>query len=517
MGELYEVESNIPFSESLIWKLNQDFYHNKGIAAWSDDIVPHHMTSNSKVGKTYAELILAFLKDLATKGKTEETVYIVELGAGHGRLAFHILNHLQTLLQATEEKTPPYCYVLSDIVEENLAFFQIHPQFQTYLKQGILDVSFFDGLKSEQLFLRHSEKSIQPKDLEQPLVAIANYFFDSLPTELFQIQENEILSCSVSIYSKNNPKEVKAETLLKDMDLSYHLSPTHFPFHEDPLLDDILNDYKNLLSSTYLFFPKKGFDCLKNLTSFSKAGLMLLTMDKGFHEIHNLENKKEPDIITHGSISIWVNYHAFISYCKKQGGKALFPSFSNFHLEIGCLLFMEESESFSYTDAAYQQFVNDFGPDDFNSIKQLTYSNISKIKLKELIALYRLSDYDSTFFMRLLPRLKQVAQTITLNERKRLEETLGYVWNMYFNINENFDLAFEIGCLLYDLGYFAKALNYYQHSVNFFGQKADIYYNQILCLYQLRQDTLFHQVLNEAKISFPDYELFKKLDQLDMS
>jgi len=96
--KLHEVESFQLFSESKIWQLNRDYYQDIGIEAWSEGEVPHQITSNSLVGKTYSELILGFLKDLADKGETKETVYIIELGAGHGRLAFHILKHLERLI-----------------------------------------------------------------------------------------------------------------------------------------------------------------------------------------------------------------------------------------------------------------------------------------------------------------------------------------------------------------------------------------------------------------------------------
>ena len=92
-------------------------------------------------------------------------------------------------------------------------------------------------------------------------------------------------------------------------------------------------------------------------------------MDKGFHEIQDIDKKEEPEIITHGSFSLWVNYHALGQFCKKKGGKALFPAYSTFHLELGCLFFLPESDSYQHTNAAYQRFVNNFGPDDFNSIK----------------------------------------------------------------------------------------------------------------------------------------------------
>ena len=515
--EYFEIEAKKRFSDSLIWKLNREFYQERGIRAWSENTVPHHMTSNSKTGKTYAELIFAFLKDLGVKGKTNEVVYLLELGAGHGRLAFHVLKHLQKLIQSTNSPIPPYCYVLSDIVEKNLSFFQNHLQFQYYFQKGILDLSYFDASNSKKLYLRNTKKTIIPKDLNQPLVAIANYFFDSIPNELFFIHNQVVSECSVSIHTKEDPESMTTENLIKNMELLYHKSVSNLPMYNEPLLNEILEEYRTLSNNTYLFFPKEAMKCLEHLKDFSNKGLVLLTMDKGFHELHNLEGKQKPDIITHGSFSLWVNYHALGAYCKKQGGKALFPSFSNFHLEIGCLLFLEETDTYSITDAAYQQFVNNFGPDDFNSIKQLAYFNVSRLKLKDLIALYRLSAYDSTFFIKLLPRLKQISRMITFNERKRLAQTFECIWEMYFHINENYDLAFEIGGICYDIGYYQKALNYFQYSVDEFGIKADIYYNQALCYYQLRQDKLFFQTLNIAKEAFPDFELFKQLDKLDMN
>ncbi|MFT5261920.1 MAG: hypothetical protein ACI8YQ_000647 [Polaribacter sp.] len=515
-NEYFEVEPAKPFAESRIWQLNRDFYQEKGISAWSDDVVPHHMTSNAMVGKTYAELILAFLKDLAAKGQTKETVYILELGAGHGRLAFHILKHLQKRLLALKIEIPPYCYVLSDIVEKNLNFFQEHPQFQGYLQQGILDVAYFDAMESQEIVLRHAKTTIRPNDLKQPILAVANYFFDSLPTDLFWVHSNNIATCLVALQSKEDPKEMDAQTLLKNLELVFHKEPIQEPFYENPILNEILNDYKTLFSDSHLFFPKKGFQCLSNLKEFSKAGLMLISMDKGFHDIHDLQKKQEPEIITHGSFSLWVNYHALGAFCTKQNGKALFPTLSNFHLDIGCLLFLPDGDSYIETDAAFQNFVNDFGPDDFNSIKRLAYFNIAKLNLMELIALFRLSAYDSTFFVKLLPRLKQIAHAISFNERKRLAETLHHTWDMYFNINEPYDLGYELGGMLYDLGFYKEALVYFQYSVDSFGQKADIYYNKGLCHYQLREDRLFMETLKEAKLAFPGDKMIEKLEGLDM-
>ena len=87
---------------------------------------------------------------------------------------------------------------------------------------------------------------------------------------------------------------------------------------------------------------------------------------------------------------------------------------------------------------------------------------------------------------------------------------------MYFNINEPFDLAYEMGGIFYDLGFYKEALIYFKHSTTKYGEKADIYYNRILCHYQLREDALFASTLKEAKIVFPEIEKFAQLSKLDL-
>ena len=512
----YEIEPAKPFSKSLIWQLNRKYYQSKGLDAWREGTVPHHLTSNSMVGKTYAELIFAFLRDLAAKGKIQEKVYILELGAGHGRLAFHILKHLEALIGQISLRLPPYCYVLSDIVEDNLEFFDTHPQFQPYFERGILDVAYFDAVRSKGLLLRHSDVSISTNSLKQPLLVIANYFLDSIPNDLFHFRDREISACSVALTTEEDPEGMDEATLLEKINLTFHTTSAPSPFYEEAVFNELLEEYRNSIFNTYIFFPHEGLSCISTLRQLSQKGLVVITMDKGFHEIHDLENEGVPEIITHGSFSIWVNYHAYGRFCKKQGGKVFFPSFSNFYLELACLLFLPNGESYTETQLAYQRFVNDFGPDDFNGFKKFTYKHMAKMSLKELIVMLRMSAYDSTIFMNFLPRLKQLIPRISYAERNRLAQTMHQTWNMYFTLNESFDLAYEIGGILYDLGFFREALEYFQYSINLFGHTADVYYNRALCYYQLREDSLFLKTLMEAKLSFPAFKKFTHLDTLDL-
>ncbi len=513
--QTYEIEAKKPFSESLIWQLNRDYYQNEGIEAWSEGTVPHHLTSNSLVGRTYAELIFAFLKDLSRKGQTQEKVYILELGAGHGRFAFHILKHLERLTMQLGLNLPSYCYVLSDIVEDNLQFFDKHPQFQPYFDKGILDIAYFDAIESNQILLRRSNLMISSKELTQPLLVIANYFFDSIPKDLFLVKDKEISECLLTLQIKEDPKEMSTVDLLKKIETVYDLRPITVPFYEKAVLNEVLEDYRDLLEDSYLFFPHKGLQCLENLRELSQQGLMLISMDKGFHELEEIEDVDTPEMVVHGSMSFWVNYHAYGLYCEKQGGKTMFPAFSNFHLELGTLFLLPDAEKYTETQAAYHRVVNEYGPDDFNTFKKFSYRYIANMSMPDMIGMLRLGAYDAALFIRILPRLKQACEEITPKERTRLAQTMHQTWNMYFYINEPNDLAFEMAGIFYQLGYYKEALTYFKFSIDLFGYTSDVYYNQALCYYQLRQDALFLKTVREAKFHFPSID-FEHLDKLDL-
>jgi len=514
---IYTVEESVLFSESKIWALNRDYYQTVGLDAWSKGSVPHHITSNSKVGKTYAEIIFGFLKDLAFKGQTTEILYILELGAGHGRLAFHTLKHLDQLIEQAQIKLPPFCYVLSDIVESNLDFFLTHPQFKDYLDRGILDVCYFDGIQSEELQLRVSGKNLKRDDLKQPIMAIANYFFDSIPSDLFSIKDDEMKSCEVALTSYDNPDTTTSEALLKNLKLDFTTKEISGKFYNDTICNELLNSYKSLLKNAHLLFPATAIQCIENLKNLSSKGLIIISMDKGVHEIHDLENSKIPRMVTHGSMSFSVNYHALGLHCNKSNGTVMFPTYSTFHLEVACFMYLKESESYSETRLAYKRYVDDFGPDDLNSLKKLAYKHIPKMNISELIGLSRWFSYDSTIFIHILPRLKFLVSNVTYNERTRVFQTLNEVWKMHFSINELHDIAFEIGGILYQLAYFDEAIEYFQHSEDKFGNSPDVLYNKALCYYQLRKDDDFTKTLLLAKTSYPEFESLKHLEKLDLN
>ena len=88
------IQQRFRFSEAPIWELQRTYYEELGMKAWNNDQVPQYITSNPMIA-AYAEIIFGFLRDRADQGDLTETVTILELGAGAGRLGYHVLCELR--------------------------------------------------------------------------------------------------------------------------------------------------------------------------------------------------------------------------------------------------------------------------------------------------------------------------------------------------------------------------------------------------------------------------------------
>src|SRR5262249_52809931 len=93
-GPILEREQRL--SRSCLWTLQRGFFERHGPEAWSEGIVPHHVTSNPWIGRAYARVVLGWMRDWARAAGAapapidpREPVYLVELGSGSGRFAHH--------------------------------------------------------------------------------------------------------------------------------------------------------------------------------------------------------------------------------------------------------------------------------------------------------------------------------------------------------------------------------------------------------------------------------------------
>ena len=500
----HTVAEKQPFSESTLWELQQNYFAQQGVNAWRTGQVPHYVSNNPRLANSYAEMVIALWRDQQRLGFTQENspepIYLIELGAGFGRFAFHFLQRLTQLCHQADIPLDGFCYILTDVAEQNLAFLSQHPRFQPFFANGLSDVALFDINQSTQLHLQHRDYILTTDSCANPVVIIANYLFDSIPQELFFINEGQISQCRVSLHTDTDPAKLDKMELLGHVRCAYEYQPLEeLPYGEEPHLQQLLTEYQRTLSNTHLLFPLAGLRCLHRLQALSKAGFVLLTADKGTHHLDHLKNRPAPQLIAHtGCFSLNVNFHALKRFCEQGDGIALFPPYSHNHVNIGCLLLLEEAERYKQTKGAYARHVAEFGPDAFYSITKHARKDMAAMSVRDILAYLQLSFYDAHLLTCYLPRLLKLVPEFTDPERKTMQAIIDHTWQNYFPIGEPQDLAQGLATLLFAMEDFEGALGYLDHSVNLYGRQADTLFNMALCCLRLGKDdakTLLKEVL----------------------
>ena len=152
------IEEARPLRDSVIWALQRAFYSEKGVRAWSDALVPNFVTSNSFIAKAYAKVILGLIRDTFEGGPDAAAasgvdparpVYIIELGAGHGKLGYLIVETLlryRSFFPATRVPNGvPFKYVMTDAFVGSVDAWAQHPSLREFIEAGVIDVAVFDA------------------------------------------------------------------------------------------------------------------------------------------------------------------------------------------------------------------------------------------------------------------------------------------------------------------------------------------------------------------------------------
>jgi tetratricopeptide (TPR) repeat protein len=484
----YLIENEQVFSKSQLWEMLRHYYESMGVEAWRRGEVPHYVTSNPRMANSYAEMVFAFYRDRQRLAPTDEPITICELGAGSGRLAFHFLSRLSRLCDDANVPMTAFRYVLTDLAPSNLAFLREHPRFGPYFDAGVLDVALFDVNQSKELALQRCDRTITPGSLRQPMIVIANYLFDSIPQDLFYINEQRCEECLITVYvGKDQPTPTVAD-LLAALEYRFDNRALAEPPYREAYLQRLLAEYQRTLSDSYLLFPAVSLRCLHSLRALSQQGMMLLSADKGDHRQSSLQGWPPPELVRHGSFSLNVNYHAFTAMCEHEGGIALFPTAQHRSVNVGCLLMVPDAANHYDTLSTYRRQVEEFSPDDFYSITKDAYEHCETMPLEAMLAYLRLSLHDGHQFARYVPRLIELAPLFGPAEHAAVVAAAERVWEMHFPLGEEIDLADVIGRVLYEMNDYARALSFFERSNAIYGEHTGTLHNIALCRQQLNQD-----------------------------
>lgn len=433
-------------SESLIWQIQRQYFLQDGLRAWQDDIVPHQISSNPLMARAYAQLVLGYLRDCAAAAQLDpdQPIYIVELGAGSGRLAYHFLHQFEPLLAQSPLAELDVKFIMTDFVPEILEFWQAHERFQPWFEAGWLDVALFDVMEPRPLTLQHSNRTLTPDQMHNPVILIANYFFDSIPQDSFVIEEGQLCHNLLTLSSSQPEPDLADATIWNRLELAYEAIPLAEPPYQDDRYNQILESYEAFLPDTSLTFPNIGLDCLRFWQGFGHGRLLLLTSDRGYTLPESLLNQEDPLPNLHGSFSMMVNYHALSQFVELADGLVLHTNHYQDNLQTAVYALGQLPQNGLETQLAFQQTIQQNGPDDFFALKQALEPQLDSLTLPQILSYCRLSAFDADIFRDCLPALKTQLQQTDPVWFADVTDVLEKVRQQYLPLREDDDLGEKI-------------------------------------------------------------------------
>jgi tetratricopeptide (TPR) repeat protein len=502
-------------SGSPLYAWQRKFFEAQGSQAFSAGGVPSFITSNAFIAGAYAKVVGGWLRDCLAAAPREpgsfppldlrHPVYILELGCGSGRFGFHFLDRLGELLAWPAWRGVEIRYLFTDFAASQVEALAAHPRMEPLIAAGRVDFACLDAVAADgEIRLLLAGETLSPGMLRNPLVVIANYVFDGIPQEAYQVRDGRLHELRARLSWAADGGEAEEERPVEAMRVDWEEGPPAEPGGDEEL-DRILGEYAERLEGATFLFPAAAIGCLRRLARLADDRLLLLSADKGACHEALLDTGASPAIARHGSFSLMVNYHALGRFFAHRGGELLGSSHLQCNLVVVAGLLGQPPGGSAETHLAFDQAIERQGPDDFFQVAA-ALGQYDGSSLDQLLAWLRFAEWDSEIVGRCLPLLTRDAARATGVARLEIHRVALETWRRYFPIGESFDLAFQLGVLLCELELHAEALGLFEASLAAYGDNAATSFNFALCHLRLGDLAQAEKYLLETLAAAPDYE-----------
>ncbi len=476
-AKLNRIDDNKRFSESLLWQLQLDYYSKVGVNAWRKNVVPHIITSNTFIADQYARLVYSFLRDWADEVDRDHPVYLIELGAGAGRFSYHFMRHWLERVEQFGDLDIEFKYILTDFTDSNLKFWKSHPLMKEMVEKGIADFALFDAISGTSMILENSGEVLNAETVVNPMIFVANYLFDSLPIDVFYVEEDRLYESRVSLDTELERDHELISELFQSLKLSYDNQQISGDYYDNADYNQILEAYRQHFNAAYFRFPLRSLDCCANLHAMSNQRMMLLTADKGFTSLGAMDLSKPPEIAVHGSMSIMVNFEALARYFKLKDGDWLKTPFQPMSIAVQVGLMGKPESEYNETAMTFHDSVAKFGADEYDSMTLVLRDIYKDMTVQQILFMMRMAVWDSVLFETCFPHLLEKVQDTTDELRLDIRLAMQRVWEHYYFIGEDHDIPFMIGVILHNIGAFREAIVLFNYSLQMHGMDAGTIYN----------------------------------------
>lgn len=478
-----------PMSQSLLWNLQKDAYTQFGIQAWGKHRVPFYITSNCFTAKCYAYVVMGYIRDIVNQGAVDPAhpIHIIDLGAGTGRFGYFFLVELMRFLETSSLKHIKIRYVLTDISEDNMAFWLKHPLMKPFFERGVLDYAYFEHSQTEPLHLRLSNEVLSKENVVNPMVVIANYFFDTIPHDLFRVKDGVLEEGKVILTAKKNEGDaaevnIHDPAIINQLKCQYTYSPVeNSNYYADARLNVILEEYRKEFNDCTFLFPIGGLQSINAFVDHSSGRMMLLSGDHGACSDQQLQEGGEPQLALHGSFSFGVNFNAITRYFRSLGGFSHTAFTDTVFGVVACVL-GKKAVDYPELNLAFQEQMFHYEPRDYWKLVSQAEDKWKTPTMEHMIIVLKLGNSDSMSFQAFFNRIREVLPSASDRQKQQLYELIKRTKVYFYPVNEesgNFIL--NMGVLLYDLHHHRDSLEFFEYALEITGPNATVLKNMAIC------------------------------------
>lgn len=490
------VEQSKRFSESMLWKLQREYFDKEGINAWVNQ-VPFYITSNPYIASCYAEVVLAFIRDWTSKHPDAKNhpFYFMELGTGSGRFSFYFVRTLLGLLEHFSMQDIKICYIMSDFTKHNIQYWEEQPQLKPYIEKGIIDFALYDMEAEKPINLIRQNIRLTPEMFVNPLTVFANYIFDTVSHDSFSVHEHKLYELRVTLETEEANVAGVRPIDMEKVNVEHSVVEIRSPnYYNDTVLDNLLALYKAELKETSFLLPIGSIRAIKLLRKLTNDKIFIISTDKGYGSLETLENLGHPSVAFHGSFSMMVNFHAIAEYFKNTGGDAFLQT-TRKGIRTSVFASGVEFKTMPETSYAIDKYIEEFSPSDYFTLHRRISDTFETCDLDTIAAHLCLAQWDPHIYNRLSGRITSLVPEADSDTITYLAHNMPKIAANYYQMPKSDCVLFEIAVFYHAAKQYAHALNYYQQALPIVGNQFGLLYNIALCQHMLNNNP-------EALVSF---------------
>lgn len=475
------IEQHKRFSHSALWRFQREYFDKEGINAWVNQ-VPFYITSNPFIANCYAQTALAFIRDWIAKNPDARNhpFYFMELGTGSGRFSYYFVKTLDHLLKSLKLDDIQICYVMSDFTKHNIQYWEAHPALKPYLERGLIDFALFDMESERPITMIRQNKRLNQETLVNPLTVFANYIFDTVSHDSFAVHEGKLYELLLSLSTDEKNMHNNQPSDMEQIAVDYSVHEIKSAYYGDPHLDSILEEYKKSLKETSFLFPIGSLHAIKFLRKLANDRLLIISTDKGYSTVEQLDNLGHPSISFHGSFSMMVNFHAIAKYFENCGGDGFLQT-SRKGIKTSVFASGFKLSELPETWLTIQELVEGFSPSDYFTLHRRMSDSFQECSLETIAAHMHLAGWDPHIYLKLTNRVTALIEETDQETLDFMAHNMPTMAGNYYHMPKTECILFEIGVFFHAIKRYADALKYYQLAHPYVGDQFGLFYNMALC------------------------------------